>query len=170
MKIIIFFILLCSSCAFADETNCFKRGEVDSLVTGFFSSSDNFGYVKKMATEKLKDELPDYEKNNRINNIMKHSTQIIFTRGKPGDYESSRQFIDGFPSINNFPKNGCVWEVSFLIPEKIRKMCDDDSAAGYFFDFIKVNGEVKFSSILEQEILRPDGSFVCKYFDNYINH
>ncbi|BAT43784.1 TPA: hypothetical protein RY409_001180 [Escherichia albertii] len=168
MKAILFFIFLCSSCAFADETNCFKRGEIDSLVTGFFSSSDNFGYVKKMATEKLKDKLPYYEENNQINNIMKHATQIIFNRGYPGDYESSKQFIDNYPNINNFPNNGCVWKVTFLTPEKIRKMCDDDGAAGYFFGFIKINGEIKFSSILGMEILRPDGSFVCKGFDRYM--
>lgn len=138
-------------------------GRLIRLLLVFFSSSDNFDYVKEMATEKLKNELPHYEKNNQINNIMKHATQLIFIQGKPGDYQLSKRFID------NFPNNGCVWKVSFSIPEKIRKMCDDDGAAGYFFDFTKISGEIKFSSILELEILRPDGSFVCKYFDDYIN-
>ena len=121
-----------------------------------------------MSSEKLKNELPYYEKNNQINNVMKHATQIIFSRGKTGDYQSSKQFIDNYPNINNFPNNGCVWEISFVTPEKIRKMCDDDGAAGYFFSFTKTNGEIKFSSILEMEILRPDGSYVCKGFDSYI--
>ncbi|MEB4677390.1 hypothetical protein MXL54_21760 [Enterobacteriaceae bacterium G50] len=107
MKTIVFFILLCSSSAFADGVNCFTRGEIISLVTGFFSS-DNFEYVREMAAEKLKNELPYYEKNNQINNVMKHATQIILSRGKSGDYNSSKQFIDDYPNINNFPNNGCV--------------------------------------------------------------
>ncbi|MFY2740048.1 hypothetical protein [Pseudocitrobacter faecalis] len=168
MKTIVFFIFLCSSCAFADGINCFTRREVNSIVTGFYSSSDNFGYVKQMAAEKLKNELQYYEKNNQINNVMKHATQIIFSRGNPGDDQSSKQFIDNYPNMNNFPNNGCVWEVSFLTPEKIRKMCDDNGASGYFFSFTKMNNEIKFSSILEMEILRPDGSYVCKGFDSYI--
>lgn len=73
-----------------------------------FFSSDNFEYVKKMAAEKLKNELPYYEKNNQINNVMKHASQIILSRGKSGDYKSSKQFIDDYPNINNFPNNGCV--------------------------------------------------------------
>ncbi len=39
---------------------------------------------------------------------------------------------------------------------------------GIFFSFTKMNNEIKFSSILEMEILRPDGSYVCKGFDSYI--
>ncbi len=112
MKNIIFFILLYSSCSFADEINCFKRVESDSLVIDFFSSSDNFDYVKKMATEKLKNELPHYEKINRINNIIRHSTQVMFIQGKSSDYQLSKHFMD------NFPNNGCVWKISFSIPEK----------------------------------------------------
>ena len=55
----------------------------------------------------------------------------------------------------------CVWNVSFALPESIRKKCDDEGAYGYFIEFKKVNGKTvlyNFTSLFDS---LPDGT-LCR--------
>ncbi|HFS5791132.1 TPA: hypothetical protein ACH0S9_001736, partial [Citrobacter werkmanii] len=156
MKFISFLFFLYASFSFGEEVNCFSHTEANVLSNNFLSTLDERDYLGVVATDKLKSELHNYEGINKIDVIMKHSTEVTFKEGKRGDYQSSKNII------GKFPVNGCVWQISFATPQSIRKMCDDNGAAGYSFDFIKINGEIKLNNILELETLLPDGTFSCK--------
>lgn len=163
MKFISFLFFLYASFSFCEERNCFSYADANVLSNKFLSAPDGGGYLVGVATDKLKSEFHNYEGINKIDVIMKHSTEVTFKEGKPGDYHSSKDFI------GKFPVNECVWQISFATPQAIRDMCDDNGAAGYSFDFIKINGEIKLNNILELETLLPDGTFSCKAFNDYMN-
>ncbi|MGR8817947.1 hypothetical protein ACPZ8L_13740 [Klebsiella variicola subsp. variicola] len=62
----------------------------------------------------------------------------------------------------------CVWNVSFALPESIRKKCDDDDAYGYFIEFKKVNGKTvlyNFTSLFDS---LPDGTLACKAANKFM--
>ncbi|WP_227661236.1 maltose transporter permease [Klebsiella pneumoniae] len=62
----------------------------------------------------------------------------------------------------------CVWNVSFALPESIRKKCDDDGAYGYFIEFKKVNGKTvlyNFTSLFDS---LPDGTLACKAANKFM--
>ncbi|MDR4849404.1 maltose transporter permease [Klebsiella pneumoniae] len=61
-----------------------------------------------------------------------------------------------------------VWNVSFALPESIRKKCDDDGAYGYFIEFKKVNGKTvlyNFTSLFDS---LPDGTLACKAANEFM--
>jgi hypothetical protein len=61
-----------------------------------------------------------------------------------------------------------VWEITLSLPEKIRKLCDDDGAYGYFLDFRKRYGKIElysFNDITEQF---SDGHYACEKVNNYL--
>lgn len=162
MRIVAICLVIFSFGAIANEPACFSKEEASVLKSTFYTLTGP-SLLELAATEDVKDNINEFEGVKYLDKIIIHSTEIDFDAGPVGDYVSSTRTVGGGPEA------GCVWNVSFLSPKKIRKMCDDDGAAGYYFDFTKVNGKVKLTNAMEMEETLDDGSFACRAYNDYIN-
>lgn len=68
-----------------------------------------------------------------------------------------------------YPKEKvCVWNISFALPEYMRKKCDDDGAYGYFIEFKIVNGKIVLYNYTSLFDTLPDGTLACKYANKFM--
>ncbi|MCJ8536306.1 sugar ABC transporter permease [Enterobacter cloacae] len=68
-----------------------------------------------------------------------------------------------------YPKEKvCVWNISFALPEYMRKKCDDDGAYGYFIEFKKVNGKIVLYNYTSLFDTLPDGTLACKAANKFM--
>lgn len=153
-------LLLCySSSVLAVE--CMDDSNIDSLREIF--KTNNKKLLIEMASKEVKQYIEgDLLIKNKYSTLVNVS-EVYYGWGadKKSKYPVNTSAV--FPN-----ENVCVWNVSFALPESMRKKCDDDGAYGYFIEFKKVNGETvlyRFTSLFDS---LPDGTLACKAANNFM--
>ncbi|SPZ51992.1 Uncharacterised protein [Serratia quinivorans] len=153
-------LLLCySSSVLAEE--CMDNSNIDSLREIF--KTNNKKLLIEMASKEVKQYIEgDLLIKNKYSTLVNVS-EVYYGWGvdKKSKYPVNTSAV--FPN-----EKVCVWNVSFALPESMRKKCDDDGAYGYFIEFKKVNGKTvlyNFTSLFDS---LPDGTLACKTANKFM--
>ncbi|HCS1417913.1 TPA: hypothetical protein OQM30_004255 [Shigella boydii] len=130
-------------------------------------TNNGLQYIEDTSLNKLKNNVFSIFEENE--DIIKLSTEVVYRKKN-----SARTHFSEVISIMRYPDNKeCVQIVTVRLPEKIRKMCDDQGAFGYyffffffFFDFEKIDGVIKLTNFLSVGVYK-DGTY-CEELDKYM--
>ncbi|WNT65339.1 hypothetical protein [Shigella boydii] len=151
--------------SFVFAKQCIQKNEAESIVHGI--TNNGLQYIEDTSLNKLKNNVFSIFEENE--DIIKLSTEVVYRKKN-----SARTHFSEVISIMRYPDNKeCVQIVTVRLPEKIRKMCDDQGAFGYyffffffFFDFEKIDGVIKLTNFLSVGVYK-DGTY-CEELDKYM--
>ncbi|MBS0967813.1 hypothetical protein JK232_02795 [Nissabacter archeti] len=163
MRILLFLIIYYPSFIFAKHIECINQLEAASLVKRLSNESISSDILKEMAIENLQESFDQYSYLRSNNLIIARSNEVVFGWGGGKNFNMPSEYS------KEFPEEGiCVWEITFSLPEYVRRMCDDDGAYGYFFNFRKEDGVMKLNSIVDIIDELPNGEVACKKMSDYL--
>ena len=163
IKCLLFMAIFYPFIVSAENKECISKNEAISLKNDFFSASENSDFLRKTATEKVAKQLDRYTFLLKNSSIIKKSTEIDFGWGSAQSLDMPSKTSQSFPA-----GSVCIWDVSFSLPENVRKMCDDDGAYGYFFNFRKIDGKLHLYSTLELIDSLSDTTLACEKMNEYL--
>lgn len=147
-----------SSCVLAEE--CMDNANINSLREIFKENN------KKLLIEMSSQEVRHYiESDLLIKN--EYSTLVNVSEVYYGwGVDKKTKYPVNTSAV--YPKKVCVWNISFALPEYMRKKCDDDGAYGYFIEFKKVNGKIVLYNYTSLFDTLPDGTLACKAANKFM--
>lgn len=148
-----------SSCVLAEE--CMDNANINSLREIFKENN------KKLLIEMSSQEVRHYiESDLLIKN--EYSTLVNVSEVYYGwGVDKKTKYPVNTSAV--YPKEKvCVWNISFALPEYMRKKCDDDGAYGYFIEFKKVNGKIVLYNYTSLFDTLPDGTLACKAANKFM--
>lgn len=156
-----YLILLFSYGSYASTEECINKSDVDSLI-GVFKNNDKQSLIN-FSSDAIKGDVEQDELILNKKSTLVNMSEVYYGWGVDKNSKYPMHSSPVFPG-----ERVCVWNISFALPESMRKKCDDDGAYGYFIDFKKDGGKLslyRFTSLFDA---LPDGTLACKAANKFM--
>lgn len=161
MRYALFFLFIIITSAHAADDKCFSRDDV-LLIKNIFIKNDRTE-LANLATDSARGKMFSDQLYGSARFTLTNISEVFYGWGeKRKDFDAPSDGSIKYPN-----QKVCVWELEFSLPEKIRKLCDDDGIYGYGFNFRKNKGHIEMYDF-NADVEYIGDSLACKAANSFL--